>query len=915
MDNIINKEKLKKIIIISKTILKDLYYFGENAPRPQKKITYTNKWDGSRDAQFDSSMKVAIENIELLKTAFVAYLKLLVNGKEEIWYFTRYPLSIESRKETIKYKRTQAFSELFAKKVGEEGIFIPDKLKKKGYRLAEFKYKILEKNIFRSLNYKSIWDAINNSIELGGEKLSPESLQKVLKTFYPKNDISELISEENLIEEIAESLQTESSTIKAGIYTGFKRQSIEKAELKDIAILNDIFQEKAFRQPLNRRIILTGIAGTGKTSVLIKRVAQHTDYEFIEEEDRQHVKEIEIELLFNPFDSWIAFSPNKKVMGYLKEAFDKDNVVVSGRHLKTWDTFKNDFLDLIKLINDADNPDGKFHFTEDSIVKVNKNNELIKYSIQFDKFICHKFENIIKEAKRTLSKCSKTKDITSLFHILSITKNRGKFSYHKNYLGFFVNIDKAYSLLNNIKSELEKEIDRIINKAISNNKNILYLIERVMNKNLNGFSEEEITKLFNEYKPKVKILRRIRIDEKYLKKFFSDEIKHYCKYLSNKKEFSKRIFTTHFIEFVLNGIPFKRKSKKFNTLLNAFVSLSFIGRQYSNIINNIPNLYNEFRRNLIKKRSKYFTKLDKENINKNKLSSVEVELIIFQILRNTKWIFNKKYSIFEEHSSNKLIENIKGMYRTQVLIDEITDFSTIQIGSMFSISHPKFNSLFLTGDLLQRIEKLGLSSWTDLEYLSSDFKVFELKKVYRHTQKMLKLIRELYGKKFDQEPDFESVYPADEREPNPLKYKYNNSYDHYNWIINRLVEIFHNKKNYLPSIAIFVPSENSIDVTFENLTMLMEKINSFITFEKCYSGELGEGSNVKVLSIKYIKGYEFESVFILDIDKISIRTKHLIENLLYVAITRAAAYLGVTYSKEFPKKINYLENFFETSDW
>jgi len=915
MDIEINKEKLERVIRIAKTILKDLYYFGENAPRPQSNISYINKWDGSRDAQFESSMKVAMETTELLKTAFVAYLRLLVNGEEEIWYFTRFPLSIQSRKKTIRYKRTQAFSELFAQQVGVEYLFKPVNTNKKGFHLNDFKYKIIEKNIFRSINYKSIWDAINNSIELGDEKISPESLKNVLKTYYPNTEVIELIADENFMEEIIESLQTESSIINAGIYSGFKRQSIEKAELKDIAILNDIFQEKAFRQPLSSRIILTGIAGTGKTSVLIKRVAQHIDYEFITEEDKKIVKEKEIELLFNDFDSWIAFSPNKKVMSYLKEAFDKDNVVVSGRQLKTWDAFKKDFLYIIKLINDEENPEGKFYFTEDSIIKINNNNDLIKYSIQFDKFVYTKFKNIIQKAKRSLSKCPKTKEISDLLKILSIKKSNGKFSYQNNYLEFFTNIYKSYSLLVNINNMLDNEIQELMNNATSKNQNILNLTDSIINKDYDKLSEENINDLFNNYNSKIKKTRMFKNKEKELKKFLSKEIKKYCIHLTNQKNIQRNSFNVRFVEYVLKDIPFKRKSKRFNILLDALSSLSFIRRQYSNIINNIPHLYIEFRRSLIKSKSKCLTNYALEDIKANKLSNEEIDLIIFQILRNTKWIFNYKYSIFEKISSNKLIEKIKEMYRTQVLIDEIADFSTLQIGSMFSISHPKFNSLFLTGDLMQRVEEFGLSSWNELEYLSSDFKTFELKKVYRHTQKMLKLIRVLYEKKYNQQPDFESVYPVDEREPNPLLYKYVNNNDHYNWIINRLVEIFHNKKNRLLSTAIFVPSEDLIDITFEKLSVLMKPTNEVITFNKCFGGELSKDINVKILSIEYIKGYEFESVFILDIDKISIQNMPLIDNLLYVAITRAAAYLGITYSKEFPKKIDYLKNYLTSSDW
>lgn len=915
MNTSINKEKLEKVILISKTILKDLHHFGGNAPKPHNKISYTERLDGSRDSVADSSIQVAKEDIKLLKTAFIAYLKLLVNGKEEIWYFTRQPLIMDSRKENIKYKRTQVYSGLFAEKVGEERIYNPDKFKKSGYCLSEFKYKIIEKNIFRSINKDSFWDAINNSIDIGGDQISPESLKEVLKTYYPNRNIEDIIYKEDVIEEIAAKLQTESSTVKAGIYSGYKRQSIEKAELKDIAIMNDIFQEKAFRQPLNRRVILTGIAGTGKTSVLIKRVAQHTDYGFIEQEDKQNIKESEIESLFNPYDSWIAFSPNQKVMDYLKEAFDNDNVYVSTRHLKTWISFRDDFINDIKLLNNDATQEGKFTFTDDEIISIKDNHNLIRFSQKFDKFVYNKIDNIIKKSKRNLSKCNKTKDVSNLLKLLSLSKNNGKFSDHKNYLDFYANINKANSLLKNIDYQLKTDINELVEQIIKKNNNVLYLVEKIINKDYNNFTKEDIQKLFSKYNPKANINKYSNINEKELKKFISKEIQHYCKLLFNSKELQKRIFTNHFISFALRGIPFKQKSKRFHNLLITLSSLSFLKREQSPIINNIPNLYAEFRKILLKKKSKLLSNTAKTNIVNNNLSNLEIDLIIFQILRNTKWIFNKKYSIFENGSSNKLMNDIKSKYRTQVLIDEIADFSTLQIGSMFSISHPKFNSVFLTGDLMQKTEQFGLSSWDELEYLSFDFNKFELQKVYRHTQKLLNLIRELYTVKYNQQPEFESVYPSDEREPNPIKYKYISSKDHFSWVSQRIIDIFNKNKNVLPSIAIFVPSEDLIEYTRDNLVNCINENNEFISFKSCFEGDLGEGDGVRILSIKYIKGLEFEGVFIMDIDKISSHSQQLIDNLLYVAITRAAAYLGISYSKEFPKKIKFIENYFTSDKW
>lgn len=73
---------------------------------------------------------------------------------------------------------------------------------------------------------------------------------------------------------------------------------------------------------------------------------------------------------------------------------------------------------------------------------------------------------------------------------------------------------------------------------------------------------------------------------------------------------------------------------------------------------------------------------------------------------------------------------------------------------------------------------------------------------------------------------------------------------------------------------------------------------------------LGEAHDIRVCSIEYIKGLEFEAVFFVDIDKLIESHPNLYQKFLYVGATRAANYLGLTCVNELPKSLDDLRGDF-----
>jgi superfamily I DNA/RNA helicase len=253
-----------------------------------------------------------------------------------------------------------------------------------------------------------------------------------------------------------------------------------------------------------------------------------------------------------------------------------------------------------------------------------------------------------------------------------------------------------------------------------------------------------------------------------------------------------------------------------------------------------------------------------------------------------------------------------------IAIDEATDFHLIDLIAIHSLSDYEIFSVTYCGDLMQRLTENGLRTWDDLKNFIPKFEKKNLAVSYRQSPTLLKLAEKIYEKATNKQAEYISHLDYSEDEPKPLLFNSFDEKEKRNWIAERIIEIHRAYGDELkPSIAIFLASEDQIDDFARALGEIDRLANVGLRVKACSKGQvLGDENMIRVFSLEYIKGLEFQAVFFHNIHEALHRSNQqmMLKNI-YVGLSRAAFYLGVT-ANEKVKELDYLENIFDAkTDW
>ena len=659
-------------------------------------------------------------------------------------------------------------------------------------------------------------------------------------------------------------------------------------------------------------VIVDGGPGTGKTTTMVSRLKFLTDqYELkkdIEQDGdtyapltKQQKKKL-LDLISGHRD-WFFFTPSKLLCQYLDSAMRREGLENTGSKVKYWNNFCSDYLKDMDLF-DPSKPNPRFR-------NLDTNEEILIYDAKaviedFTQYFINYCLDMVK--KYPISGMSS--GLTRQAEIIKTKISNANNPSLEGLIRLFKQIkleDEGYSI--RVLDDLKNRIDYImwdLYETISKDEDAIAYIRETIKKNKNKDDDPDE----NEDNDEEQEETYSREEDKRIRMFIRSLIKPYALWIiRNKKPGKSKQPHIDFFEDYLHEIN-RSDLESISKMASYEPFAKLASGVTANVLCDISRVYKKYREDIISRRdASWNIDLLQDIVSESKRNLHIQEQALLIGFMNT--LYRKAPMIDHDTTNNNNVQVFLNNERPIIGVDEATDFSPIEIYAMTSFAMPDYYSITLDGDIMQRITGRGLQSWEELDGIINKPQKFPLTVSFRQSSKMLKIAQQLYKDTTGKDPN----YTADmklQSVPDALAYVSNSENAKLEWIEERISQIYDIYGDRLPSIAIFL---NDHEQTFN----FARKLNSYDFFRdhniKVIVGSEGETlakpNQVRVFSIDKVKGMEFDVVFFHDVDQ-SPYPEDLIKRYIYIGVSRAAFFLGVTMKQRNEDLLKY---FNEKANW
>jgi hypothetical protein len=735
-------------------------------------------------------------------------------------------------------------------------------------------FEVIEKATFSPIIFGGEWDSRPAIIDAeSGPPLTIKSLRDILsKAGASADELDEL------------ERQLAQADAADNIFKGLRHSTFTAMQLR-VQPLLDEFQSEIFRLPLDSRLAILGPPGSGKTTTLVKRLRQKLDFAFLEEEERDLVTQPGPSGLDHAH-SWLMFTPTKLLREYVKAALSKEDVPVTDERIQTWDDYRQAVARRTLPILRSGRRNGMVPRTGPSLLKAETIAAQIEWFDAFTRFQQDFFLKELGEAAEAIATSEETRTAIIGRQIVAAV-NRGQGRPERLIAELAALLEELQRVASASREETRKTLRRALGLEVRKDPGFLDALARFI-ATLKPENEDDLDDPDGEDDDDETVpLGGLRAAEAaFIKALRARAVSEV-----NRRAPSRASRNASILAWLDDRGLSLPDLAEVGTQILLQRAMARIAKAPGNFVAKVPARYRRFRREAAAEGNWY----EAPPPAAPEVDPLEIDLVLLAMLRAAGQIGDDAQLMRRlGDRAPSIVNDVAALRRNQILVDEATDFSPIQLACMAELADPRIASFFAIGDFNQRLTRWGSRSKGELGWLFRDIDIREVQIVYRQSRKLNEFANRLAVAGGQGGSAHLPEFMENEGVPPVLGTGLSRLPDLAEWIAERIreVELF---SQQLPSIAVLVNHESELQPLTDALNDALAE--QAIRAVACPKGQaIGPENDVRVFEVQHIKGLEFEAIFFVDIDKLAHDEPELIERYLYVGATRAATFLGLTCS-------------------
>lgn len=672
------------------------------------------------------------------------------------------------------------------------------------------------------------------------------------------------------------------------VFEGIRRETLTAMQLRVAPIL-DAIQDRIFRLAIDSQIAMLGPPGTGKTTTLVRRLRQKLDLMFLDADEQERVSGPDEAGLAHSA-SWVMFTPTELLRQYVKEAFSKEGVPAPDDRLHTWDDYRREIArNDLSLLRKGSGKGLVMKQGSPRLLPATLTRQ-IDWFEDFDAFQQALFvDQMAIEAER-LGQAGALGFATMGRRVqAAIARGRDRPLQLVGELAGWS--EELRGLASEMNAQIRTALDAPLNRYGRDDEGFRdafprFVTELLAEANDDDADEEDDD---DEGEEEQRLTGKRLIIETFRRAMRARAIAQALGRSVSAKSRSGKVLA--FITQRGLDLP---DIKDVGGQLLLQRAARRLARGPVVWLSGVSLRYRAFRR-MRRGEGLWYSETGGGAL---EVDPAEVDTIILAILAHARAM--ETDALIRSRGGDlrpALLDAIVRLRRNQVLVDEATDFSPLQLAIMRNLASLRTDAVFISGDFNQRLTLWGSRSEDELKWAVPGIAIERVDVTYRQSRKLAEFALELAQL---QGAQVNSSAPEHLENQGWEPVLGSGLVDHAAtavWLAARVREIETITDGVMPTIAILVDGEEHLDSLAELLSAELEDMN--IRAVACPKGLVkGQAGDVRIFDVQHIKGLEFEAVFFVDIDRLDIDNDELFQRLVYVGATRAATFLGLTCTGE-----------------